>query len=270
MPPPEPRLIRLFPNMEGAAEASGGLAGAGGGRAPLAPGPETLRRRCGGAARGGGQGRGGRGAPRPGRAGPPLPGFPRCQALTLGGVLRPASILGLPAFHIWPCTSGPGRAAAGGTRYIGEAPGRAGSRALPAGRAGGSPGRAGGESSASSGQRRGDRGAGQAAGNGRLAAAGPSAGPAAAAPPVRARARRPHGCGQGGDAAPAPAADFRALRRLPALAPRHGQSLSQAGGDDAAQRRGPAIPRAPRGARERGLRRGRGARRATLRASRGR
>lgn len=75
-PPPESRLIRLFPNMESTVGASGGLARAGGGRGPRLPGPARLRQRCGGAAHGGGQTCTGRGALSPGRAGPPGPAFP--------------------------------------------------------------------------------------------------------------------------------------------------------------------------------------------------
>lgn len=74
--PPEPRLIRLFPNMESMAGASGGLAEAGGGRGPHLPGPAMLRQRCGCAAHGGGQTCTGRGALSPGQAGPPAPAFP--------------------------------------------------------------------------------------------------------------------------------------------------------------------------------------------------
>lgn len=78
-PPPESGLIRLFPNMESTAGASGGLAGAGGGRGPHLPGPAMLRQRCGGASYGGGQTCIGRGALSPGRAGPPGPAFPRAR-----------------------------------------------------------------------------------------------------------------------------------------------------------------------------------------------
>lgn len=167
-PPPEPRLIRLFPNMDSAAGASGELAGAGGGRGPRAPGPPALGQRCSGFAHGGGQARKGRGAPSLGRAGPPRLGFPRCQALTPGGVLQPASILGLPAFHIWPCTS----AGAGCGRW--DSIYRSGSGA-------------GGEPSASSGQSWGGAPSGRAGGRGaeHLQRAAPGR------PRRRARSRRP-------------------------------------------------------------------------------